>query len=96
MSKEMEDGIRPDFTDNSQWFPIKILTDRMENNKKVMTQKSYISFFKRLLLQLQIVATHYGHWGRVSAPCELELSELLPEDIRILGKFVFYFNFKYI
>ena len=86
MSGEMDDGNRPDFADNKSWFDIKILTDGTLDNRKEMTKKTYTDDVKAVLKSLKIVSSHYGHWGRVNAPVELEFAELSPELIRILGE----------
>lgn len=86
ISREMDEEHRPDFTKNKEWFDIKILTDGTRNNKKEMGRKTYTDDIKKVLLALLIVASHYGHWGRVNAPVELEFKELSPDLIRILGK----------
>jgi predicted TIM-barrel fold metal-dependent hydrolase len=86
ISREMDDEFRPDFTDNKSWYEIKILSDGTRNNKKVMAKKSYIDDVREIFKELKIVTSHFGHWGRVSAPVELEFNELSPELIRILGE----------
>lgn len=85
-SREMDDEFRPDFTKNKDWFDIKILTDGTQNNKKMLRKKAYTDDIKKVLKELKIVTSHYGHWGRVNAPVELEFAELSPDLIRILGK----------
>ena len=85
-SREMDEEFRPDFTDNKSWFDIKIMTDGTRNNKKVLKKKNYTDDIKKALKELRIVTSHYGHWGRVNAPVELEFAELSPELIRILGE----------
>lgn len=85
-SREMDDGNRPDFCKNEEWFNVKILTDgTRENKEKEMQKKTYTNEVKNILKKLKIVASHYGHWGRVSAPVELEFAEISPDLIRILG-----------
>lgn len=86
VSKEMDEGNRPDFTENKTWFKSKILTDGSLNNEKEMQKKSYTKAIRKVFKELKIVSSHFGHWGRVSAPVELELNELDPELIRLLGK----------
>lgn len=87
ISREMDDGVRPDFTDNNSWFNIKILTDgTRKNNTKEMGKQSYIEDVRDIFKQLKIVSNHFGHWGRVSGPVELEFLEISPEHIRNLGE----------
>ena len=89
VSGEMNDENRPDFRENSSWFDIKILSEgKVANYKKEMSRKSYTKVVKGVLHDLRLVSSHYGHWGRVNAPAELEFAELSPELIRILGKWL--------
>ena len=88
ISREMEPENRPDFTENKTWFNWKVLTDGTLNNEKMMSKKSYTDAIRKVFRELKIVTSHYGHWGRVSAPVELELNKLDPEQIRLLGKLV--------
>ena len=59
----------------------------MMNNTKVMKATTYTGLLWKIFEELQVIASHYGHFGRVSAPVKLEFEEVLPELIRILGKF---------
>lgn len=86
VSREMDEDFRPDFSSNQSWFDVKILTDGTRNNTKEMKKKSYTDDIKGIFRELKMVASHYGHWGRVSAPVELEFAELDPDLIRILGE----------
>ena len=89
VSHEMDDGTRPDFRSNSSWFDIKILTDGTHKNReKEMQKTSYVTMIRKILKKLRIYSAHFGHWGRVNAPVELEFAELDPELIRILGKWI--------
>lgn len=86
-SGEMEDENRPDFTNNREWFDIKILSDGdRENNTKELQKRTYTDKIKSILKELKIVSSHFGHWGRVTGPVELEFEEVPPELICILGK----------
>ena len=88
-SGEMDDGVRPDFTNNSSWFDIKILTDgKLSTYTKEMSRKSYTDRVRECFSDLNIISNAYGHWGRVSAPTALELEEIAPEFIRILGTYL--------
>ena len=89
ISREMEEENRPDFTENKEWFKMKILSDgSLANREREMKKKSYTKPIRKVFRELKIVTSHFGHWGRVSAPVELELNELEPELIRLLGKWV--------
>ena len=83
----MDNDVRPDFTKNDEWFDIKILSDGTMNNTKVMKATTYTGQLRKIFEELQVIASHYGHFGRVSVPVKLEFEKVLPELIRILGKF---------
>jgi hypothetical protein len=89
MSNEMTERNRPDFTENKEWFDIKILTDgtRVEGSTKEMARRCYTDRVKECFRRLDIYSNAYGHWGRFSGPPKLELEEVPSEFIRILGKF---------
>jgi len=81
---------RPDFTDNSSWFNWKILTDgSLDNNVKELGRRTYTEMMRKILRELNIHSKHFGHFGRVNGPVELEFEEVSQEFIRILGKRVF-------
>jgi hypothetical protein len=85
----MDDCRRPNFGDNSKWFDIKILTDgTREDTKKEIQPRTYTDPIRKVFKKLLIVAAHFGHWGRVNGPVELEFEEVSPEYIRILGELV--------
>lgn len=87
MSREMDEGNRPDFRKNKDWFDVKILTDgTLDNRSRKIQKRTYTDDLKKVMNDLQIVAAHFGHWGRVSAPVELEFKEIDADLIRILGK----------
>ena len=86
ISREMDDGNRPDFTKNEAWYNIKILTDGTRNNTKEMGKQTYTDDVREIFRDLKIAASHFGHWGRVSGPVELEFNEVSPDLIRILGE----------
>jgi hypothetical protein len=86
-SGEFDDGVRPNMGESKQWYDIKILTDGSDTeNKKMLQKRTYTSAIKKIFKKLHIVASHCGHWGRVSGPVELEFEEVSPEYIRILGE----------
>ena len=86
-SGEMEDENRPNFAENQAWFDIKILSDgERDHNTKELQRRTYTDKIKGILKELKIMSSHFGHWGRVTGPVELEFEEVPPELIRILGK----------
>jgi hypothetical protein len=89
-SGEMDDGVCPNFAENKEWYDIKILTDGTQKEPmKQLQKRPYTGPVRRIFKQLQIVSSHFGHWGRVSGgPVELDFKEVLPEYIRVLGEHV--------
>jgi hypothetical protein len=86
VSGEMDDGHRPDFAINKEWFDIKILSDGSLDNTKRMNSRSYTDPLRKVFDSLGIIASHFGHFGRVVGPVKLEFEEVSSELIRILGK----------
>jgi hypothetical protein len=86
VSGEMDDDNRPDFSINEEWFDVKILSDGSLDNKKVMNSRSYTEPLRKVFDKLGIIASHFGHFGRVVGPVKLEFEEVPTELIRILGK----------
>lgn len=81
------DAHRPNFFDNSSWFDIKIITaGKHEGNTEEFGKRTYITMIKSIFKKLNIQSAHFGHWGRVSGPIELEFMEIDQEFIRQLGK----------
>jgi hypothetical protein len=86
-SGEMADCRRPNFGKNKEWYDIKILTDGTRNEMtKEIQKRTYTDPIRKVFRKLSIVTAHFGHWGRVNAPAELEFEEVSPEYIRILGE----------
>ena len=86
-SGEMDDCRRPNFGVNKAWYDIKILSDGTRTDTRKETQKrTYREPIRKVFKSLQMVASHFGHWGRVNGPVELEFEEVSPEYIRILGE----------
>jgi hypothetical protein len=57
----MDDGVRPDFTDNNSWFNIKILMDgTRKNNRKEMGKQSYIEDVREIFKELKIITNHFA------------------------------------
>ena len=59
----MDDGCRPDFRVNKEWFDIKILSDGTKNNTKEMGKESYVKHLKMIFKALKTITAHYGHFG---------------------------------
>lgn len=86
MTGEMEDGKRPDFCDNKDWFSTKLFVHCSQEDKRLeMKKKNFTDMIRECFASLKIFTRHYGHFGRVSAPALLELEEISHELIRILG-----------
>ena len=88
-SGEMEEGRRPDFTNNSSWFDIKLLTEGKKNgvdNTKTIGKRGYVDFIADVLKELGTPSQHFGHWGRVNAPADMEKAELPAEETRLIGE----------
>jgi hypothetical protein len=89
----MDDCHRPNFGVNQEWFDIKILTDGTRNEiTKELQKRTYCDPIRAVFKKLLMVSSHFGHWGRVSAPAALEFEEVSPEYIRILGECLFVFD----
>jgi hypothetical protein len=88
-SREMDDEHRPNFGKNKEWFDTKILTDgtRHDTTKEIQ-KRTYTDPIRKVFKDLSMISSHFGHWGRVNAPAELEFEEVSPEYIRILGLFL--------
>lgn len=92
----MDDDRRPDFSNNREWFDIKILAEGKvgSDNTVEMNKRGYIKFLSAMFEELGVPTNKYGHWGQMTAPVELEFTELTAKEIWILGKCLF-FNFFY-
>ena len=78
----------PDWGDNKSWFRIKILTDGSSDPEKTsqpMNSRTYSDKIRDTFKNLGIHASVAGHWGRHAGPLQLELMEIPPEWIRLLG-----------
>ena len=83
---EMEDGNRPNFSDNSDWFDIKVLTTTVNNeHKKAIHTRTYTQHISKILKSLDMPSNKQLHWGRSHAPLALELERVDAETIRQLG-----------
>ena len=88
-SGEMDADVRPDFTKNRTWYQIKLLTNGSKcNNIVAVSRRSYTDKIRNCFKSLHIYASAFGHWGRIAAPPLMELEEVPPEFIRIMGKLV--------
>jgi len=75
-----------DFTCNSSWFNIKLLTDcSCQNNCRAISERSYYKSIKKMCEQLSIPSKHYIHFGRTSGSVVAELEELDGSNIQDLG-----------
>jgi hypothetical protein len=91
-SGEMDDCCCPNFGVNKEWYDIKILTDgtRADTTKEIQRQ-TYTDLIQKVFKLLLKIADHFGHFGRVVGPVDLEFKEISPEFIRILGEWLFSF-----
>ena len=74
--------------DKPSWFPIKLLVDysHLNTDRTVpMKNDTYAKGIKQVLQELGIKSNHWVHLGRITGPKKLEMEEISPEDIRILG-----------
>ena len=85
VSGEMDDGNRPDFTDNRSWFDIKILASA-KDNKVAIRKRTYTDAIAKAFKRLRILSRVIGHFGRRNGPLELELEEIPPDEINQLGQ----------
>ena len=85
---EFESFTLIDWLNKPAWFPIKLLVDYSRNNEdhsKTMKNDTYAKAIKQVLQELGICSSHWVHLGRVTGPKKLEMEEINPEDIRVLG-----------
>ena len=78
----------PDFTDNKAWFNMKLYTDGSNDRKRIekgLSNTRYADCIHGVFKTLKTASCHAAHLGRILGPKKLELLELSPEDIRILG-----------
>ena len=86
VSGEMNETHRPDFTNNKDWFSIKIITSgRVNDRKEELKKDSYSRAMKELCIVLGIPTRHYVHLGRVLGPALMEYYELDNALIKELG-----------
>lgn len=83
-SGEMDDGNRPDFASNEDWFDIKILASA-KDNKVSIKSRTYTDALSKVFKVLRIVSSAIGHFGRKNGPLRLEFEEIAPEIINCLG-----------
>jgi hypothetical protein len=72
-----------DFTENKDWFDVKLLTDsRGSGNTIVLQDQNYA--MKSIHEELSIFSKkkHYIHFGRNVGPIDLELQEIDQADIK--------------
>ena len=61
------------------------MVDGTLDNMKELQKTSYVNQIRKCFQDLRIVASHFGHWGRISGPVQLEFAEIEAELIRLLG-----------
>ena len=77
---------RIDFSQNEQWFNIKLLVDsRGENNATSISDQAYYSSMKQACDALQIPSKHFIHFGRSAGSVKAELDELDGYHINDIG-----------
>ena len=84
---------RYDFGDNTDWFHSKVLiADKklspsmdLGTFKTTMSNYTYALEIGRVCKALDIQTTHFVHLGRKQGPIQLEMAEVPPEYIKILG-----------
>ena len=61
------------------------MTDGTRDNTRELQKTSYVNQIRKCFQDLRIIASHFGHWGRVSGPVQLEFAEVKADLIRLLG-----------
>ena len=86
-SRELNDDKNPvDWTDNSMWFNIKLLTEYgRADNTVCINDSTYATAVKKICKENKIPSKHWVHIGRVLGSFESEINEDLRDDIRNLG-----------
>ena len=87
-TKEFEDFGLSNWLDKPSWFPKKLLVDysRPKSDCTIpMKNDTYSRAIKDTLQELGMKSSHWVHLGRVTGPKKLELEEISPDEIRILG-----------
>ena len=85
-SGEMEGMDRPDFTNNSSWFNIRLYTNgKIGNREKGVGSGVYGESISRVMKVMNVHSKHTAHLGRVLGPKFLEMNQFTQDDIRILG-----------
>lgn len=85
LTHEFDEECCPDFTKNSDWYPIKLLIGLEGDHKKEMANNTYDSGIRGTLKRLGIASNHIVHIGRILGASELALAEVPEDDIRIIG-----------
>ena len=76
----------PDFTKNSSWFGIKLLTDGAQQNSfKSIKPSTHASHAREVLMELKMSCNSLLHLGRTLGPRWLELLEQETKDTQNLG-----------
>lgn len=78
-----------DFTDNKEWFDIKLMVDckasSLEDLSKSVNDSYYATAIKDVCRRLGLDAKHWIHFGRCMGPVRLEMEELDQQSIKLLG-----------
>jgi hypothetical protein len=76
-------GEKLDFTENKDWFDVKLLTDsRGIDNTIAVKDQNYSKAMKSICEELGIISKHYIHFGRAVGPIDLGLQEIDQADIK--------------
>ena len=73
-----------DFTENQNWFDIKLMASP-EDNKKAVGNKQYATAIRKLLDELGVRSCHAIHFGRAEGPKMLDCEEVDDNYIKRLG-----------
>ena len=81
-----DEGENVDFTNNSNWFDIKLMTEPGKNNTKAVSNKNCTDATKVHIDELGIEAAHQMHFGRSVGPSVLQFDGLEETSLfKILG-----------
>ena len=87
-TSEFEGYELEDWKNKPEWFPMKLLVDysNISNDRTIpMKNDTYAKAIKTVLQELGIKSSHWVHLGHVTGPKKLEMEQISPDDIRILG-----------
>jgi Centromere DNA-binding protein complex CBF3 subunit, domain 2 len=76
----------PNFSDNSDWFDIKLCTSYQRDYiREELKTPSYSRMTKAIIEELSLPTNHVAHIGRVLGPIQAEYHEMQQADINALG-----------